>query len=361
MEYLVLPAARQRPRRAHRDGRDQPRQAPLLPAAGVPGAARRATSLRLAIDQVGDRLARRQPRVLRHAASTDAAHAGRQGRSARRPERSASTSAADKLPVLSRAASLGPSTARRTDPSAGRDSRPPRACSSCSRRARGRRNGTGISTSRVRPAADEQLEADLEAAGLDRARPARSIAPDQEEAGRGVANRRQRRGQQARRRATCMRRVERPVRRAAARHVAAARRARRRSVRAKHRQHPRHERRRMAEVGVHDADDVGAARRRTPTTAVPSPSLPARWMTCIAMRARQLVGDRAGAVRRVVVDDHELERRRRAGAHASNSAVDEFRQPIALVVGRHDHRQVGRLWTRVTVSTIIQGIAAAAA
>jgi hypothetical protein len=38
----------------------------------------------------------------------------------------------------------------------------------------------------------------------------------------------------------------------------------------------------------------------------------------------------------------------------------QFSQPIALVVGRHDHRQVGRLGRR-HVSTIIQGIAAAAA
>ena len=36
MEYLVLPAARQRPRRNRRDGRDQPREAPVLPAPGLP-------------------------------------------------------------------------------------------------------------------------------------------------------------------------------------------------------------------------------------------------------------------------------------------------------------------------------------
>ena len=44
MEYSVLPAARQRPRRARRDGRDQPRQAPLLPAARLHLAPRSATS-----------------------------------------------------------------------------------------------------------------------------------------------------------------------------------------------------------------------------------------------------------------------------------------------------------------------------
>ena len=38
---LVLPAARQRARRAARDGRDQPRQAPLLPAPRLHGAPRR--------------------------------------------------------------------------------------------------------------------------------------------------------------------------------------------------------------------------------------------------------------------------------------------------------------------------------
>ena len=46
---LVLPAARQRPRRADRDGRDQPRQAALLPAARRTSCGTPATSLRLAI------------------------------------------------------------------------------------------------------------------------------------------------------------------------------------------------------------------------------------------------------------------------------------------------------------------------
>ena len=41
MEYSVLPAARQRPRRGRRDEGDQPGQAPLLPAAALRGAPRR--------------------------------------------------------------------------------------------------------------------------------------------------------------------------------------------------------------------------------------------------------------------------------------------------------------------------------
>ncbi len=42
------------------------------------------------------------------------------------------------------------------------------------------------------------------------------------------------------------------------------------------------------------------------TTAVPSPSLPARCTTVMRYSSREVVGERAGAVRRVVVDDDEL-------------------------------------------------------
>ena len=63
----------------------------------------------------------------------------------------------------------------------------------------------------------------------------------------------------------------------------------------------------MAQVGVDDADDRRALAAAKPsTTAVPRPSLPARWMTLMRWRRRELVGERAGAVGRVVVDDDQL-------------------------------------------------------
>ena len=58
MEYLVLPAPRQRPGRGHRVRRDQSRQTPLLSAPGLPRAPRR-RHREARVNQVEPRVARR--------------------------------------------------------------------------------------------------------------------------------------------------------------------------------------------------------------------------------------------------------------------------------------------------------------
>ena len=57
--------------------------------------------------------------------------------------------------------------------------------------------------------------------------------------------------------------------------------------------------------------------------------------------AREVVGERAGAVGRVVVDDDQLAVDARGGVRARRR-VDEIGQPIALVVGGNDDRERGR-------------------
>ena len=64
--------------RADRHGRDQPRQAPLLPAPGVPGAPRRRRRA-ADVDQVERRLARRVARALRRAGHRRGRPASRAG------------------------------------------------------------------------------------------------------------------------------------------------------------------------------------------------------------------------------------------------------------------------------------------
>ena len=68
--------------------------------------------------------------------------------------------------------------------------------------------------------------------------------------------------------------------------------------------------------------------------------------------SRELVGERAGAVGRVVVDDHQLEVevRARAARRTPRRPVRDRRS--ALVVCGHDHRQVAADWRHP--STIIQ-------
>ena len=92
MEYSYYLLRGQRPRRADRHGRDQPRQAPLLPAARLPRAPRRRRRP-AGVDEVERRLARRLARALRRAGRPTRPAVSRAGAISAPPERSRSTSA----------------------------------------------------------------------------------------------------------------------------------------------------------------------------------------------------------------------------------------------------------------------------
>ena len=96
----------------------------------------------------------------------------------------------------------------------------------------------------------------------------------------------------------------------------------------------------MTEVGVHHADDVRGGRAEAGDHGGPQTELAGAVKDLHPVRPGQLVGDLARAVRRVVVDHHELERDTGAAGGIEQPA-DEFGQPIAFVVGRNDDRQVG--------------------
>ena len=129
-------------------------------------------------------------------------------------------------------------------------------------------------------------------------------------------------------------------------------------MRVHHREHARQQRGRMAQVGIDHADD----RRRWPrskpsTTAVPSPSLPARCSDGDAIAVREFVRECAGSVGRVVVDDDQLAVDA-VGWIRSENRVDQIREPVALVVGGHDDGERGWAMARRSrmglASTIIQ-------
>ena len=79
----------------------------------------------------------------------------------------------------------------------------------------------------------------------------------------------------------------------------------------------------MTEVGVHHADDVRGRDAETGDDGRAEPELAGAVNDLHPPRARELVGDRAGAVRRVVVDDHELELDAVLAA-----GVEERRRPV---------------------------------
>ena len=91
----------------------------------------------------------------------------------------------------------------------------------------------------------------------------------------------------------------------------------------------------MRQVGVHLADDVGVARQhaaeRVDVGAAEAPAPAAvQHLHPPRMLAGEGVGDRAGAVGRVVVDDEH------AVVALSEHVRDQHREVVALVVGR-DH------------------------
>ncbi len=94
----------------------------------------------------------------------------------------------------------------------------------------------------------------------------------------------------------------------------------------------------MAEIGVDDADDRRPRRLESFDNRRAEPELAAAMNHLDPVPRRELVSERPGSVRRVVVDDHEL------AVEASlrvrgEYGLDEIREPIALVVGRDDDGQ----------------------
>jgi hypothetical protein len=102
----------------------------------------------------------------------------------------------------------------------------------------------------------------------------------------------------------------------------------------------------VREVGVHLDDALRARRERVPEArqvGLPEPALagPVEHLDDAELRADAL-GDRAGAVRRGVVDDEDaMVLRRRLREHLGDAA----QQPLdrsGLVICRHDHPGGGR-------------------
>ena len=106
-------------------------------------------------------------------------------------------------------------------------------------------------------------------------------------------------------------------------------------------EHLRHQRRRVAEVGVHDADDCCA-------TSKPGDDCGAQPEFAGPMHDPKRVRPRSSSAnspshRGIVVDDDHLRAPSPGASRAApNSLRHEFRQPIALVVGGNDDRQIGR-------------------
>ena len=94
----------------------------------------------------------------------------------------------------------------------------------------------------------------------------------------------------------------------------------------------------MAEIGVDDPDDRRPRRLEPFDDRRPEPELAAAMNHLDPVPRRELVSQRPGAVRRIVVDDDELAVEaslRVRGKHG----VDQVPEPIALVVGRDDDGQ----------------------
>ena len=93
----------------------------------------------------------------------------------------------------------------------------------------------------------------------------------------------------------------------------------------------------MTEIRVHHADDVARRGVEALDHRGPEPELAAAMNHRQRKSRRQLVGERAGTVRRVVVDDDELAVDAVLTPHAGGR-FHQLPQPIALVVGGDDDR-----------------------
>ena len=94
----------------------------------------------------------------------------------------------------------------------------------------------------------------------------------------------------------------------------------------------------MAQVRVHDAEDLAARGREPVDDRGAQPQLARAVHDADAVPRRQIVGQRAGAVRRAVVDDHKLAVDRVRGEDLEDR-LDQLTEAGALVVRRHDDRE----------------------
>ena len=100
--------------------------------------------------------------------------------------------------------------------------------------------------------------------------------------------------------------------------------------------------RRVAEIRVHDANDVGDGEREAVQNSAPQPELARPMDHANASASRPLLGAVAGSIARVVVDDDHLDIHP-VGVGDVKDPLEELVQAVALVVGRNDERQI---WTR---------------
>jgi hypothetical protein len=95
----------------------------------------------------------------------------------------------------------------------------------------------------------------------------------------------------------------------------------------------------MAEVRIHHADRVGQRRMEAGHHRGAETEFARPVYHLHASRLRELVGNLSGAIRRVVVHDDELEIEAGLGG-GGEEGLGQLGQPVALVVGGHDHAEV---------------------
>ena len=96
----------------------------------------------------------------------------------------------------------------------------------------------------------------------------------------------------------------------------------------------------MAQVGVNDADHRRARDLEARDHRRAEPHLAGAMQDGDAILSGKIVGDAAGAVWRVVVDDHEVAVDPGGGV-AGKQRVDQIWEAFPFVVGGHDDRERG--------------------
>jgi hypothetical protein len=87
----------------------------------------------------------------------------------------------------------------------------------------------------------------------------------------------------------------------------------------------------MAEIRVHDADDLRRGRSEARDDRRAEAQLPRTVNDAYVVLPREIVSDRARAVRRVVIDNDELELKTMAGTGREQCAC-QLRDPVTLIV-----------------------------